>query len=181
MFLIPPSVLPSLPRAQHAPAGTSAPLSGPRSPHPEGLQGQLAAFSATAVTAYGSWHCPRPARAGRGCPAWCTPFLLAAKPVGWLGATERRWPPSEAWLTLALHRDRRAAFSHSHNFMFANTEVSADSGAPRSALGFGPKLREGSKKGWQQRGESLPPLSGWFSSQSAARWLLLDERRTDGS
>lgn len=61
-------------------------------------EGDLAAFSATAVTERGSWHRPRHARAGSVCPPQHTPFLLSAKSVGWLGATRRRWPPSEAFV-----------------------------------------------------------------------------------
>lgn len=138
-MLFPPSVLPSLPHAQFTPAGTCAPLSGAHCP-----KGQLAAFSATAVNARGSQHCPRCARAGRVWPAWHTPFLLTAKSVRWLGASKRRWPSSEA---LPLCIDRQAGFSHSYNFMFTITEISSDSTALKSSLSFGPELKEGSKKG----------------------------------
>lgn len=143
-MLFPPSVLPSLPHAQFTPAGTCAPLSGAHCP-----KGQLAVFSATAVNARGSQHCPRRARAGRVWPAWHTPFLLTAKSARWLGASKRRWPSSEAFVTLSLPLciDRQAGFSHSYNFMFTITEISSDSTALKSLLSFGPELKEESKKG----------------------------------
>lgn len=110
---------------------------------------RTAAFSATALDEGGLRHCPRRARAGRVCPAWCTPFLLTAESVRWLGATKRRWTPSEGvgTLSLPLCRDRQAGFSHSYEFRFTNTDVSSDSAALKFALSFGPELKEASEKG----------------------------------
>lgn len=76
------------------------------------------------------------------------PFF-SEKSVRWLGATKRRWPPSEAFVALSLPRciDRQAGFSHSYDFRFTNTEISSDGAALKSALSFGLQLKEGSRKG----------------------------------
>jgi len=65
------------------------------------------------------------------------------------GATKRRWPSFEAFVTLSLPLDidRQAGFPHSCDFTFTNTEISSDSTDLKPARSFGTELKEGSEKG----------------------------------